>query len=110
MGAHARVSAQPGKDPAHCILKRRKISHDNIPDGFKVHFKIVVYQNVAHSSYRRPIDLRMPLLVRLVDPLGRLAENLEVPDDGVLECTRGKYSDSARRGILRDSTDSSDDM
>jgi hypothetical protein len=111
-GSDAKRSSlvQGVKDGAHCLLKRREISRDNIPDCLKVHFKIVVYQDVPHAGYRRPVDLRVPLLVRFVDPLCRLAENLKVADDCVLERARGEYSIPARRRILSDSAYAFDDM
>ena len=76
---------QFSKDSVHCLLQRGQISGDNIPDCLKVHFKIVVYQDVSHAGYRRPVDLGVALLVRFVDPLCRLTEHLKVADNGVLE-------------------------
>src|ERR1035437_8132339 len=104
------TSVQCSKDGTHRLLERREISHDNIPDCLKVHFKIVVYQDVSHAGYRRPVDLRVPLLVRFLDPLCRLAENLKVADDCVLERTRGKHGIPARRRILNDSANAFDDL
>ena len=104
------TSVQCSKDGTHRLLERREISRDNIPDCLKVHFKIVVYQDVSHARYRRPVDLRVSLLVRLVDPLCLLAGYLKVADDCVLERTRGKHGIPARRRSLGDSANAFDDM
>ena len=97
-------------DGAHRVLERRQISHDYIPDCLKVHFKIVMHQDVSHAGYRRPVDSRVPLLMRLVDPLRRLAQYLKVSDDCVLERTRGKDSIPAQCRILSDSANARNDM
>src|ERR1035441_10179713 len=65
------------KNGAHRLLKLREIARDNIPDCLEVHLKIVVYQDISHAGYRRPVDLRVPLLVQFADTTGRLAENLK---------------------------------
>ena len=92
------------------LSQRMEIPRDNIPDCLKVHFKIVVHQDVSHAGYRRPIDLRVPFLVLFMDPLCRLAENLKVADDCVLERTRGKDGIAGRRRIFGDSANALDDV
>lgn len=73
------------QDGAHRLLQRREISSNDEPDRLKVHFKVVVYQDVSHAGYRWPVDLGVPLIVRLADPLSRLAEYLKIANDCVLE-------------------------
>jgi hypothetical protein len=83
---------QRSNDGAHRLIERRQISHYYIPNRVEIHFKVVVHQDVSHAGYRRPVDLRVPRLVRLVNPLRRLAQDLKIADDCVLERTRGKDS------------------
>jgi len=75
MGALARL-VQFGQNGAHGLLKGGDISHNHKPHRLKVHFKIVVYQDVSHARYRWPVNLGVLLLVRLADPLTRLAQYL----------------------------------
>ena len=83
--------------------------HDE-PDRLEIHFKVVVHQRVSHAGYGRPGDFGMPLLVRLGNPLRRLAENLKIANDCILECPRGKDRIPAGCGILADSANALDDM
>jgi hypothetical protein len=69
-----------------------------------------VYQDVSHAGYRWPVDLGVPLFVRLADPLRRLAEHLKVANDCVLKRSRREDSISAWCGILCDSADALNDM
>jgi hypothetical protein len=59
---------QRSNDGAHRLIERREISHCYIPNCLEVYLKIVVQQDVSHAGYRRPVDLRVPCLVRLVNP------------------------------------------
>src|ERR1039457_1723939 len=86
----------------------REISRNDEPDRLKVHFKVVVHQDVSHAGYRWPVDLGVPLFVRLADPLRRLTEYLKVANDCVLERSRSKDSICAGCGILGDSANALD--
>jgi hypothetical protein len=71
-GAPARL-VQRSQDGAHGFLKGREISYNDEPDRLKVHFEVIVHQDVPHAGYRWPVDLGVPLLVRFADALSRLA-------------------------------------
>jgi len=43
---------QPSHDGAHRLLKGREIPRNDEPDGLKVHFKVVVHQDISHADYR----------------------------------------------------------
>ena len=60
---------QSSQDGAHRFLKQREISCNDEPDRLKVHFKVVVHQDVPHPRYRWPVDLGVLLFVRLADAL-----------------------------------------
>ena len=74
---------QHSQHRTHSFLKGREISRNDEPDRLKVHFKVVVHQNVAHGGYRWPVDLTVPLFERLANPLRRLAEYLKIANDCV---------------------------
>src|ERR1039457_5387058 len=88
----------------------REIARNDEPDRLKVHFKVVVHQDVSHAGYRWPVDLGVPLFVRLAYPLRRLTEYLKVANDCVLERSRSKDSICAGCGILGDSANALNDM
>jgi hypothetical protein len=51
------------------LSKWSEISGNNLPHRFKVHFKVVVHQDVPHAGYGRPVDLGVPMLARIANPL-----------------------------------------
>jgi len=48
----------------------RKISLNDLPDRLKVHSKVIVHEDVAHSGNRSPVDFGVLQLVLIVDTLG----------------------------------------
>jgi len=61
---------QPSRDGAHRLLQWRKISLNDLPDRLKVHSKVIVHEDVAHSGNRSPVDFGVLQLVLIVDTLG----------------------------------------
>jgi hypothetical protein len=69
-----------------------------------------VNQDVSHAGYREPVNLGVPLFVRLLNPLRRLAEHLKIANNCVLECSRSEDSISPKCGILTNSANALNDM
>src|ERR1017187_5143922 len=55
-----------------------------VPDFVQIDTDVVVDQDVAHSAYRLPIQLVQTAPRHGRNPLGGLADHLDIPDDGVL--------------------------
>ena len=72
--------------------------HDR-PHDLQVHAEVAVDENVAHARHQVPGDLRRLCLGRRGDPLGRLADDLEVADHRILQQRRGEEGLLALVGV-----------
>lgn len=92
--------AQSDQNQPHRLFQVRQIPLHDAPDGLKIHFEVIVDQNVSRSRDRLPRDLRMLLLVSFIHTLGRLAENLEISKDRILKRPRSENNLPPLGGVV----------
>jgi hypothetical protein len=65
-------------------MKRRNLVDGDIPDNREIHSLILVDQDVAQAGDVLPWDLRCSLAQIGRQPLDRLPDDLEIPNDRIL--------------------------
>ena len=71
-------SRKGGQHDLNLILQCWKVSIHGIPDSRRVNAKIVMYQNISHSSNLRPGNLRVVLLNLRRESASGFANDLKV--------------------------------
>lgn len=65
------------------LSQRRQVAVDDLPDNLKVNAEIVVDDSISQADDFMPFHLRMFFFEIIGQPIRGLANNLEVPDDGI---------------------------
>lgn len=81
LSAFFRLRDRPkGRD---LLLQVRQLTLENLPDDVEVNAEVVVNDPVAQAYDPVPRDLRMPSLEIPGQPIGRLADDLQVSNYGI---------------------------
>lgn len=75
-----RLWGQGGVEGLHLGLERGDMGRDDIPDLVEIDVEVVVDEDMSHRRDALPWHFRMGLLEITRDPPGRLADDLDVPE------------------------------
>jgi hypothetical protein len=74
----------------------RQLSRHHVPDEIEIHTEVVVSELVSHPGHLAPWHPRRPLPQGRRHTLRGLADDLKIPDDGVLDQRRNEELVSSR--------------
>ncbi len=74
------------------LLQLRKVTLNHTPDKLEINPKVVMNQYISHARDALPIDTRMQPLRFITQTLRGFAQNLEIPENRILQ--RGGGEDS----------------